>query len=218
MNKKISALNKRFNIAVFVFATFIYSFLSTTDAFIIFRDLSAAFLFGIVLFITISIPSKRKHYHIGVYILIAGISAWLIWSIYSFCTGIVMLADRGAVYKISSRIMFIITILVTVKIIYYYDLKITFIKTILLGCGLRLLLAYCMHFDGLQFLGSLQNIMINAGRYRNAHGLGHPNHAGFSSMLFIIMSIIYYEVVKKELQERTSRKNDYSGHSLLLRA
>ena len=205
MGSRLSRVNRKFNIFVFMSAISLFLFLSMMESAgygrtaKLLRDLSAAFLLGNVMMINYCMPRKAYVHSNSIAIWTTGLLLWAAWCIFEFIFGLVELRDTGAICKIGASLGFTFTYLLSARIIVVYNLKLSVLRITLILLGTIITTSYVAHLDGLHFIGRLGSILLAGGRYMNDFGFKQVNFAGFACLYFILFSIIY----KAAIEEKT---------------
>ena len=206
MGRKLS-VNGKFNVFMFLSWSALFISLSVMEAagypVKLFRDISAVLLCGVAVAVNYSMPRKVYLRSNTVNIWVCGLILWMMWCSYEFLTGLVELTDISAMYKLCIAIGLTLTFFFSARIVAAYDLKLPYLKMMLLILGVIILVRYFTHFDGLAFTSRIATLFYAGGRYRNDYGFKQVNHAGFAGVYFIIFSILY-----RTAEEEQRRKNN----------
>ncbi len=160
-------------------------------------------LFGLCMVYLMFMRRREADYSRSVKILVAGISAWLLWGVIISYGGFALFSSFSDYYEIIRFTAFIYTVVMASRIIILYDILPETVGLTAFVSGIILLIGYVTNFNGLEFLGSLSGIFQATGRYRVTFGFKHMNTTGRICLQFFIFMALY----KALLQEKYSSSN-----------
>lgn len=165
-------------------------------------------LCGVCFLLTLSMNGRKTFMSKPARFLMYGITAWLMWGMYITFSGLSFFNTGLAGYRTLVKLCaYTMTIFMGAKIVEVYDLKKEVAGIAAFFMGLTLLVAYITHFNGLEFLNSIANVLAKDDRYRVSFGLGHVNSTGRLCLDYFIFCAIY----KTLLKERSKQNYQWGG-------
>ena len=153
------------------------------------------------LMLYVSIYGRRLFWSRPKRFLITGIIVWLVWGTYVSFTGLSLFSGWQGIKAVIILGIFTTALIMASTIVEVYDLRKELAGITAFVLGTALLGGYITHFNGLEFLDSIGNILAKEDRYRVSFGFNHVNGSGKASLDFFMYFAIYLALMKERRQQ-----------------
>ena len=161
----------------------------------ILNPMSMILFCGICFVLYFSMRGRRTLQSRPVKFLMTGFTVWLIWGIFVSFTGLSLFSGWENYRILIKRGIFTITLIMASKIVEVYNIRKELVGITAFILGTTLIVAYITHFNGLEFLSSISNVLAKNDRYRVSFGFVHVNTAGRACLDFFMFTAIYSTLI-----------------------
>lgn len=153
------------------------------------HHVSLFIFWGVCFVLILSMPGRTTFWSRPVKFLIYGLTIWLVWGILIVLGGLTLLDEspKGLV----KLVIFTTALIMASKIVDAYDLKKELVGITAFILAASILWAYITHFNGLEFMTSIANVLNKGERYRISFGFVHVNAAGRVCLDYFMCTALY---------------------------